>query len=215
MTFNREVARKALHLMFAAVPIALTAGLSQLALVWILGAMLIVALGLELTRTRVAPVGAMFMRTVGPLLRPHETNNSNQNQHHRWTGATWLIAVCLGAVWALPRPDAIAVTWAAAAGDASAALIGIPLGGRLFPKPGASNSNKSSKSIEGSAACFLVTFVGAYGLAGLGLRLAVFVAAAATVAEWPSWGVDDNVRVGAATTAVLVIAAILGRQSGL
>jgi dolichol kinase len=196
MTFGRELARKALHLVFAAVPIALAAGVSQPALAWTLGALFLIALTVELSRARVPAVADRFTRVFGSLLRPRERG--------RWTGATWLIAVCLGALWALPRPDAIAVTWAAAVGDASAALVGIPLGGRLIPNTG------RGKSIEGSAACFLVTFAGAYGLAGLGLRLALLVAAAATAAEWPNWGVDDNVRVGAATTALLVIATMVG-----
>jgi dolichol kinase len=104
----------------------------------------------------------------------------------------------------LPVPGAIAVTWAAAVGDASAALVGIPLGGRLIPNGG------HGKSVEGSAACFLVTLFGAYQLAGLSVRLALILAAAATVAEWPRSVIDDNVRVGAATTAVLIIAGMLG-----
>jgi dolichol kinase len=196
MTFARELARKALHLVFAAVPIALTAGVQPSYVLAILMVMLLVAVALEMTRGRFAAVGTMFTRAVGPLLREKENG--------RWTGATWLILVCLVAVWVLPVPGAIAVTWAAAVGDASAALVGIPLGGRLIPTVG------RGKSVEGSAACFLVTFVGAYELAGLSLRLALVLAAAATAAEWPHSAIDDNVRVGAATTAVLIIAGIIG-----
>ena len=196
MTFTRELARKALHLVFAAVPLTLTAGVPRSAILIVLGAMLVVAFALEITRVRVAAVGAVFTRAVGPLLR--------EDERGRWTGATWLILVCFAAVWALPQPGAIAVTWAAAVGDASAALVGIPLGGRLIPHAG------RGKSVEGSAACFLATFVGAYLLAGLGLRLALVLAAAATAAEWPKSSIDDNVRVGAATTAVIIIAGMLG-----
>ncbi len=190
MTFSREVTRKALHLTFAAVPLSLTAGVSATGVIDGLVALLVVAVALEIMRRRVVAIETMFNRAVGPLLRDDE--------RHGWTGATWLILVCLAAVWALPRADAIAVTWAAAVGDASAALVGIPLGGRLIP------NQPRGKSIEGSAACFLVTFAGAYGLAGLGLGVALLVAAAATAAEWPRSIVDDNVRVGAATAAVLV-----------
>jgi dolichol kinase len=196
MTFARELTRKALHLMFAAVPIALTAGVQPSYVLAILMVMLLVAVALEMTRGRVAAVGTMFTRAVGPLLREKENG--------QWTGATWLILVCLVAVWVLPMRGAIAVTWAAAVGDASAALVGIPLGGRLIPNVG------RGKSVEGSAACFLVTFVGAYELAGLSLRLALVLAAAATAAEWPRSAIDDNVRVGAAATAVLIIAGIIG-----
>jgi dolichol kinase len=195
LSLGRELARKALHLLFAAVPIALAAGVSQTWLVSALGAMLALALAIELTRGRIAAVGSTFNRAVGPLLR--------HDEHVRWTGATWLILVCLVAVWLLTRPNAIAVTWAAAVGDASAALIGIPLGGRLIPK------HARGKSVEGSAACFLVTFAGAHGLAGLSTPLSLVVAAAATAAEWPRSPIDDNVRVGAATTGVLIIAGMI------
>ncbi len=192
MTFGRELTRKALHLSFGVVPVALAAGIPTSWLLAVLGAMLVLAVAIEVTRARFSGVAGAFARAVGPLLREQEDK--------KWTGATWLIAVCAGAVWVLPRPDAIAVTWAAAVGDASAALVGIPLGGRLIPNSG------RGKSVEGSAACFLVTFIGAYGLAGLDARVALLVAAAATAAEWPRSTVDDNVRVGAATTAVLILA---------
>ncbi len=191
MTFARELTRKMLHLVFAGVPLALTAGAPRDVVLAILGGMLAVAVVLEVARGRSAAVATTFTRAVGPLLRPEERD--------RWTGATWLILVCLAAVWMLPRADAIAVTWAAAVGDASAALVGIPLGGRLIP------NNGRGKSVEGSAACFLVTFFGAYELAGLSAGVALLVAAAATAAEWPRSPVDDNVRVGAATTAVLIL----------
>jgi dolichol kinase len=194
MTFARELTRKALHLVFAAVPVALAAGAPRDTVLAILGGMLAVAVVLEVARRRSAAVATTFTRMVGPLLREEESD--------RWTGATWLILVCLAAVWLLPRADAIAVTWAAAVGDASAALVGIPVGGRLVrlgPNAG------RGKSIEGSAACFLVTLAGAYALAGLSARVALLVAAAATAAEWPQSPVDDNVRVGAATTAVLIL----------
>lgn len=191
MTFARELTRKALHLAFAAVPLSLVAGVPRTIVLTLLGGMLAVAVTIEMTRRRFAPVAATFTRTVGPLLREEENG--------RWTGATWLILVCLVAVWVLPEQGAIAVTWAVAVGDASAALVGIPLGGRLIPNAG------RGKSVEGSAACFLVTFIGSYWLASSSLRLALVLAAAATAAEWPRSAIDDNVRVGVATTAVLII----------
>jgi dolichol kinase len=202
MTFARELTRKALHVVFAGVPVALAAGAPSDIVLAILGGMLAVAVVLEVARRRSAAVATTFTRMVGPLLREEESD--------RWTGATWLILVCLAAVWMLPRADAIAVTWAAAVGDASAALVGIPLGGRLVRLGHGNygnygNHGKHGKSIEGSAACFLVTLAGAYGLAGLSARVALLVAAAATAAEWPRSAVDDNVRVGAATTAVLIL----------
>ena len=193
----REVARKALHLLFAAVPLSLAGGIARGPVIAALAVLLAVAVALEVARARSPAVARVFTRTVGALLREHE----GPAQNMRWTGATWLIGVSLVAVGLLPRADAVAVTWAVTVGDASAALVGMTLGGRLVPR-------RSDKSVEGSMACFVATLAGAYGLAGLSLSLALLVSAAATLAEWPRSVIDDNVRVGAATAAVLVLASM-------
>lgn len=192
---RREASRKALHLLFAAVPLSLAGGVPRAPVIAVLAALFAFAVALEVARVRSTPVARMFTRAVGPLLRDRERDAHGM----RWTGATWLIAASLAAVWLLPRPDAIAVTWAVTVGDATAALIGVTLGGRLAPR-------LSTKSFEGSTACFVATFAGVYGLAGLSVSLALAVSAAATVAEWWRSTIDDNVRVAAATAAVLVIA---------
>jgi dolichol kinase len=194
---RRETTRKALHLLFAAVPIALAAGAARTLVIATLSTLLALAIAVEVARARSPAVARAFTRTVGPLLRDREQGA----QRMQWTGATWLIAVSLAAVALLPRADAIAVTWAVTVGDASAALIGVTLGGRLLPR-------RSGKSFEGAAACFLATFAGAYGVAALSVSLALAVAAAATLAEWPRSAIDDNVRVAAATAAVLIIASL-------
>jgi len=192
---HHEIVRKALHLVFAAVPLALASGVSRAPMLAVLSAMLVLAVALELARARAPAVAHAFTRTVGSLLRDRERDVHRM----RWTGATWLIIVSTAAVWLLPRPDAIAVTWAVTVGDASAALIGVTLGGLVLPR-------HASKSVEGSTACFVATFAGAYGLAGLSISLALAVSVAATLAEWPRSPIDDNVRIAAATAAVLIIA---------
>jgi dolichol kinase len=197
LTPQREAARKSVHLLFAAVPLSLAEGVSRVPVVATLSAMLACAITLEVARTRSSAVARAFTRTVGPLLRDRE----RAAQHVRWSGATWLIAVSLAAVSALSRPDAIAVTWAVTVGDASAALVGVALGGRLFPRP-------PHKSLEGSIACFVATFAGAYGLADLSVTLALAVSAAATLAEWPRSVIDDNLRIATATAALLTIASL-------
>jgi dolichol kinase len=198
LTRRRELSRKALHLLFAAVPLSLAGGVARAPMIAVLAVLLALAVALEVSRVRSPAVARAFTRTVGPLLRERERDT----QRMYWTGATWLIGVSLAAVALLPRADAIAVTWAVTVGDASAALVGTALGGRLVPR-------RSGKSFEGSTACFLTTFAGAYGLAGLGVSLALAVSVAATLAEWPRSAIDDNVRVGAATAAVLIIASVL------
>jgi dolichol kinase len=190
-TLRRELARKALHVTSAAVPVAYAAGLVPRAgLRAGLLALLAVALGVEAARARSERVRAHFTRATGPLLRAHE--------HHRWAGATWLLAAFALAVWLYPAPVAVAATWAVSLGDASAAVVGRWLGRRpLAPR--------LAKTLEGSAACAVVTFVGALWVARLSLGASVVAGLAAALAEAPERPLDDNVRVVLAVGAGILL----------
>jgi dolichol kinase len=185
LSLRRELARKALHVTSAAVPVAYAAGLvPRVGLGAGLLALLAIALAVEAARTRSARVRAHFTRATGPLLRAHE--------HHRWAGATWLLAAFALAVWLYPAPVAVAATWAVSLGDASAAVVGRwlgrhPLAPRLAPR--------LAKTREGSAACALVTFAGALWIARLSPGESVVAGLAAALAEAPARPLDDNVRV--------------------
>jgi dolichol kinase len=192
----REVSRKALHLSFAGVPLALATGAPRAPVMAVLAAMFAFAVGLEVARVYSPAVGRVFARTVGSLLRAHEQSG----QRVSWTGATWLIGVCLAAVGLLPRNQAIAVTWAVTVGDACAALFGVWLGGRAVAR------GVSGKSFEGAAACVVATAVGAYALAGFSVGLALAIGVAAAVTEWQRSAIDDNLRIGAATAVVVMVA---------
>lgn len=207
LTLRRELARKALHITSASVPLAYAAGLPRRALLASLAALLAVALVVELGRARSERVRAHFTRATGALLRAHE--------HHRWSGATWLLAAFLIAALLFPRDVAVAAMWAVALGDASAAVVGRWLGRhRLpaalaggFPRSSAASSAGSSagsfasgaaKTLEGSAACALAAFLGAALVARLGAGASVVAALLAAVAEAPARPLDDNVRVALA-----------------
>jgi dolichol kinase len=191
LTLRRELARKALHVTSAAVPIAYGAGLVPRAgLRAGLLALVVVALVVELARARSERVRAHFTRATGPLLRAHE--------HHRWAGATWLLVAFALAVWLYPAPVAVAATWAVALGDASAAVVGRWLGRhRLSPR--------LAKTVEGSAACAAVSFAGALWVARLPLGASVVAGLAAAIAEAPERPFDDNVRVVLAVGAGILL----------
>jgi dolichol kinase len=143
-----------------------------------LGVLAGVALLVELARARTVSGARWFARAFAPLLRVHE--------ERALTGATWLLAsMCLG-VALLPLPAAIAATWAAAVGDAAAALVGMRWGRHRSPRDG--------KSLEGSLACLAASFGGAWLLARLTLPLALLAALAAAVGERLPWPRDDNAR---------------------
>ena len=179
---RQELARKGLHLLSAAAPVAYAVGLSRHILAWGLAALFAVALVVEVGRARSERVRGAFHRTAGPVLRPHE--------HTRWSGATWLLAAFLLSVLLLDRGAAIAAMWAVSIGDAAAAVVG-RAGGR-HPITG------TGKSLEGSAACFAATFMGVLLVARLGAAASAVAALCATVAEVLPVSVDDNLRVATA-----------------
>jgi dolichol kinase len=186
---RRELARKAIHLSTALVPLAYAAGLPRDAVLAALAALAATAVGVELARLRSARVGARFARATGALLRDHE--------HRRWSGATWLFVAFTIAAVAFPRPAAVAAMWAVAVGDASAAIVGRWVG--RHPLPG------TAKSVEGSAACFLASALGALLVARLDVAASVVAGLAATLAEAPERPLDDNVLVALAVGGGIVL----------
>lgn len=193
LALGAESARKAIHLGTAIVPISwaldlVTVGQLRAAL----GVAAIVALGIEALRFASAAVAARFDQWVGALLRPHERTSIS--------GATWLaLAMCV-VVWWAPRAAAIAALWAAAVGDAAAALVGRSLQRlRAVDAPG--------KSFAGSAAALLATAAGVRWLTTASLPLALGLGAVAALAEWPRRPLDDNLRVA---LAVALAASALG-----
>jgi len=186
--FRHELARKALHILTVAAPLAYAGGLSRRVLILLLVAASIIVVALEIVRARHATTRAIFQRTVGAILRPHE--------HDQWAGATWLILAFLGVVLLAPRDVAITAMWAVSAGDAVAALVGRGVA--------RARGGTSRKTFAGSAACFVVTLGGALLVAQLSPVEGVIAAAAATAAEWPQGGIDDNLRIVTAVALALL-----------
>ncbi len=185
LSLRREVARKAIHLLFCAIPLAYASGMPRRLIVAMLASAVAAALVIELARTWHEGVRKYFDSVFGSLLREHERS--------RWSGATWLVVAVLGLALLAPRDVAIAGMWAVSVGDAAAALVG-----RLAPT---ARSGQGRKSALGSAACFLSTLAGALLIAHLTLGEGLMAAAWATAAERPTGGVDDNIRIAAAVAA--------------
>ncbi len=167
-----------MHLTSASVPAALALGVPRGVVVLVLAALLAAAIGVEIARRRSPRVAAMFATTFAPLLRARERTAV--------TGATWLIATMTLAVAILPRDAAIAATWAAAVGDALAALVGMRWG---------RHRSADGKSLEGSVACAVATTLGVLLLAHLSLTGAALCGVVAAVAERLPWPDDDNTRI--------------------
>jgi dolichol kinase len=197
---GRELARKAIHLASAAVPVAYAAGLPRPTLLVLLVGALTVAVTVELARQRVGRVRGLFVRVVGPLLREHE--------HDRWSGATWMAAAYALAVVLFARPVAVAAMLAVALGDAAAAIVGRWAGARRA-RVGA--QAPAGKTWAGSAACAIASAGGALLVARLPLTAALACGVAAALAERPRGPGDDNLRIALAAGVAATLTLALGR----
>ena len=152
LSLRQELGRKALHVTSGAAPLAYAAGLTRTVMLAGLGLLCALALGVELARARLPAAERIFERTTGPLLRAHERRHL--------VGATWLLLAFLASVLLFPPRVEIAAMLGVALGDASAAVVGLGIGRVRL--------RGSVKSLEGSVACCLTTFLGAWLVAGLG-----------------------------------------------
>lgn len=190
--WRAELTRKAIHVATAALPIAwaldlVTTAVVRTTLAGALGA----ALAVEVLRRAHAPTAARFERAFGALLRSHE--------RHAITGATWLAGGMALAAWLAPREAAIAALWAAATGDAAAALVGSGLSAWR-------GRRADGKTLAGSMAALAVTALGVRALLSVSWTDALLLGAVAAAAEWPRRPLDDNLRI---TVAVALAASLL------
>jgi dolichol kinase len=167
-------------MMWAVVPVSYALGTRRDVIIIGLAGATLVAIILEITRARSSLVGTMFRQATGFMLREHE--------HHRWSGATWLLLSFLLVSAVLDAPAAIAAMWAIAIGDASAAIVGRTVGRTRI--------SGAAKTVEGSVACAATTMLGAVFVAGLPTAIALGAGISAALAEWPARPLDDNVRIG-------------------
>jgi dolichol kinase len=210
-TFLHELARKALHVTSAVIPVAYAFWLPRRAVLLGLAALLAVALVVEVGRLRTPRGRAWFTRVVGALLREHERD--------RWSGATWMLASYLLATLLFPRPAAVAAMLAVALGDAAAAVVGRWAGARRAARRAHQVAHGAApraavprrKTLAGSAACAAATAAGALAVAGLTPTASAAAALAAALAEYPDVFVDDNVRVALAAGSAAWLVSSLAR----
>lgn len=178
LTVRRELGRKAIHLLSSAIPLAYALGVGRSGLIAVLGAAVIIAVGIEIYRRRSDRGRRMFDARFGALLRPHEFLGLS--------GATWLVVSFLLAVVLYPPAIAITAMLAVSLGDAAAAIIGRTVGGLRAV---------AGKTTAGSLACFVVTTLATFFVARLSLSEAILAGALAAIAERPRRPMDDNLRI--------------------
>lgn len=190
LSLRAELARKGIHLASAIVPLAWAFGWWEAATVrGLLSAALAVALAVEGLRRRVPAISRIFLRTVGPLLRGAE--------HRGLSGATTLALAMTFVAILVPAPAAIIALWAAAVGDASAAIVGRSLQ--------AARGTSGGKTVIGSLTLAATTAAGALWLGGALPWMAILLGLVAAAAERSHGPLDDNLRVATATALAAVL----------
>jgi glycerol-3-phosphate acyltransferase PlsY len=173
-----EIQRKAIHLSFILIPLVyLYDLLPKRFIVQGLLVATLVSIVIELARLHDARVRAYFRMFFGNLIRKHE--------HRQLLGSTYLLIASVLTIELFAKPYAVAALGALILGDTAAALVGRTLGrARLF-----------GKSLEGSLACFVVSFLFAWGVVGLDVKTAAIGMLAATLFEFLPIPLDDNFRI--------------------
>jgi len=139
----------------------------------------------EIFRLENKYIRKIFNNTFGLLLRKHENKT--------FTGSTYLLISSLICI-SLYLPDIAFVSLCfLALGDTFAALMGKVFGKRKFIG--------THKSLEGSIACFISTFV--FSLFFLHPIISLSGASAATLAEISNFPLDDNIKIPIFSGAVM------------
>jgi phytol kinase len=150
----------------------------------------LIALIIETFRQEHKTFKSIFYKTVGFMLRKHEI--------HNFTGATYLMISTIICIAIFPSDIAFLALCFLAIGDTLAAVIGISFGKRkLFG---------TKKSLEGSIACFVSSFL--FGIFFVSPIIAFFGAFAATVAEFSELRFDDNIKIPLISGAVMMFVSL-------
>jgi dolichol kinase len=178
---GRELARKAIHVSSAAIPVAVWLLPREIALPGLI-AIAAVVLAIDVTRLRWRPGRYWLLRLVRPMLRHHE--------RHGISGATYMFTAYALVLLVFPTPIAVAAMLFNGLGDASAALVG---------KRWGRHRTRWGKSWEGFAAELAVNAAVALTIARLSPMLVagagIVGAVVAAMIEFADLPIDDNVRV--------------------
>jgi acyl phosphate:glycerol-3-phosphate acyltransferase len=185
-----ELYRKAIHISSIVIPLAYRYLINENRTVafYILFPAALIFIGLEIMRLEHRTFKRIIYRAVGILFRRHEFND--------FSGACYVFVSAVFCIVFFDPDVAFVALSSLAIGDTFAALAGMRWGRRKVIGIG--------KSVEGSLACFIVTF--GFSLFFVHPAVAFVGALATTIAEAANLPVDDNIKIPIFSGIVMTIA---------
>lgn len=177
--YQREIWRKLIHISSIILPVIFRyIFLNNRKLMFlVLIPVSLLLLVIEIIRMECQPCNRLFRKILAPVLRPQEET--------QFTGATYLLISSVVCIGLFPAEIAFVCLAFLAVGDTFAAVIGLSFGKRKLAG--------GKKSVEGSLACFVVTFL--FALFWLDPLVALTGAISATLAEMSGFPLDDNLKI--------------------
>jgi len=201
LPYSGELYRKGLHLIALALPAAVVV-LGKPDALYVLVPLAVLALSVDLIRSRNAAVNQFIDRFFGWMMRSRERPSVGESP--AFNGATWVVTSMAVLTILFPVDVAVVAFCIFMLGDAAAALIG-----RKF---GRTHWGRAGCTVEGSAAFLVVGLAGAALVAAPGLGIApvslswtalVAGTAAATLLEATPLPLNDNIAAPLGTALVL------------
>ena len=187
-----ELARKAIHISSILLPIyyRYVFNYDKKLMILVLSGLTLSTLVIELFRLENKNFHRYFHLLFGVVLRKHES--------YEFTGATYLLVSAMICVSFFPADIAFASMAFLAIGDTAAALVGMSFGKRKYIS--------NNKTIEGTIACFVSTFIFGLWVFKEYAVLALIGAIAVSIAETVNIRIDDNVKIPIFSGIVMSIA---------
>ena len=194
---SAEIWRKALHLLSLLIPVGLLMLGKRYALT-VLVPMAVVAVVIEILRTRSGVVRDLVEKIFGFMMRPEELPPVPAPV--RLNGATWVLLTSILLVFLFPPSVAAAAISIGLIGDAAAALVG--------RKIGKTNIGKSDKTVEGSLAFLVFTAPLVWIVPDLPIGVGIAGIVAGAFVEALNVHINDNfaVPMAAAVAMALILA---------
>ncbi|MCL2063926.1 MAG: phosphatidate cytidylyltransferase [Candidatus Cloacimonetes bacterium] len=176
-----ELARKSIHISSILLPVAYryVYDYNKKDTLILLLFLTLLSIGIELLRLENKNFQKYFLFIFGVMLRKHEIND--------FTGASYLLTSAIVCVAFFPADIAFAAMAFLSIGDTVAALVGMNFGKRIFID--------SSKTFEGTLACFVATFLFGLFVFWNNPGIAFFGALAVCISEAINIKIDDNVKI--------------------